>query len=44
VVYDAQISNQNAVTLNTSAYDAGVYVVKITTGKDVITKRLTVTK
>ena len=44
VVYDASITDQTSLTLNTGAYDAGVYVVRITTDNGVVTKRMTITK
>ena len=44
VVYDAEITDQNALTLNTGSYDAGIYVVRITTSNGVVTKRMTITK
>ncbi len=44
VVYDAAITDQTTLTLNTGAYDAGVYVVRITTDNGVVTKRMTITK
>ncbi|NOX86051.1 MAG: T9SS type A sorting domain-containing protein [Chlorobi bacterium] len=44
VVYDADITDQTKVTLNTGSYDAGVYVVRISTDNGIVTKRMTITK
>jgi len=44
VVYDAEINGDRSLTLNTAAYDAGVYIVKIETQNGLVTKRLAITK
>jgi hypothetical protein len=44
VVYDSEIGDLNKVELNTSSYDAGVYIVRISTESGIVTKRLTVAK
>ena len=44
VVYDAELNDDHQITLNTSTFDAGVYVVRLSTDKGVVTKRLTITK
>jgi hypothetical protein len=44
VVYDKELNADHQITLNTSSYDAGVYVVRLSTDNGVITKRLTITK
>jgi hypothetical protein len=44
VVYDAEINGERSLTLNTAAYDAGVYIVKIETDNGLVTKRLAITK
>jgi hypothetical protein len=44
VVYDAELNDDHQITLNTAAFDAGVYVVRLNTDNGVVTKRLTITK
>ncbi|MCF8349132.1 MAG: T9SS type A sorting domain-containing protein, partial [Bacteroidales bacterium] len=42
VVYTAELSGENAIELNTSSYEAGVYVVQITTANGIVTKRVVI--
>jgi hypothetical protein len=42
VVYTAELSGENAIELNTSGYEAGVYVVQITTANGIVTKRVVI--
>ena len=42
VVYQSELNNETAVTLNTSSYENGVYVVRLETENDVITKRFVI--
>jgi hypothetical protein len=42
VVYDNELHGEQSYILNTSSYDAGVYVVKISTANGVVTKRMTI--
>ena len=42
VVYQSELSNQTALTLNTASYENGVYVVRLETENDVITKRFVI--
>jgi hypothetical protein len=44
LVYDAELTEQTSIELNTGSYDAGVYVVRISTDNGIITKRMTITK
>ena len=44
VVYERELNNATKVTLNTSSYENGVYIVKMTTDNGVITKRVTIAK
>jgi hypothetical protein len=44
VVFRADLSKANSLTLNTGGYDAGVYVVRINTENGVITRRVTITR
>lgn len=44
VVIDTELNGEQAHVLNTSSYDAGVYVVKISTDNGVVTKRMTITR
>jgi len=44
VVYDRALSGEQTYELNTSSYDAGVYIVKINTKDGVVTKRMTITR
>jgi hypothetical protein len=42
VVYNAEVGQLNKVELNTANYDAGMYIVRITTESGIITKRLAI--
>ena len=42
VIYDAEVNDENSVVLNTSAYGAGMYIVRISTANGVVTKRMTI--
>jgi len=44
VVFRADLSKANSLTLNTGSYEAGVYVVRINTENGVITRRVTITR
>jgi hypothetical protein len=44
VVHRSNLSNANSLTLNTSNYEAGVYVVRINTENGVVTRRVTITR
>ena len=44
VVYDNEMSGEQSFVLNTSSYDAGVYVVKISTANGVVTKRMIISR
>ncbi|MFC2107437.1 T9SS type A sorting domain-containing protein [Bacteroidota bacterium] len=40
VVYNNKVVNDNVITINTSAYEAGVYMVKIETADEVLVKKV----
>ena len=42
VVYNAELNDDYQITLNTSSFDAGVYVVRIDKENGIVTKRLTI--
>jgi hypothetical protein len=42
VVYNAQLSGENSVVLNTASYEAGIYVVQINTANGLVTKRVVI--
>ncbi len=44
VVYNKEVNNPTTLTLNTSSYESGVYVVKIDTESGQVTKRVTIAK
>jgi hypothetical protein len=44
VVYDKEMNGSQTYELNTSSYDAGVYIVKINTNNGVVTKRMTISQ
>ncbi|MEJ2594762.1 MAG: T9SS type A sorting domain-containing protein, partial [bacterium] len=44
IVYDAEITAERSLTINTASYEAGVYIVKIETENGMVTKRLAITK
>ena len=44
VVYDKEMNGEQSYELNTSSYDAGVYIVKISTNNGVVTKRMTISQ
>ena len=44
VVFDAEANGATKVTLNTSTFEAGVYVVRIETAEGTVTKRVTIVR
>ncbi|MDP2722064.1 MAG: T9SS type A sorting domain-containing protein, partial [Bacteroidales bacterium] len=44
VVYTADVAGENSVELNTSSFEAGVYVVQINTANGLVTKRVVITE
>jgi hypothetical protein len=44
VVYTSTLSGERAVELNTSSYEAGVYVVQINTENGLVTKRVVISQ
>ena len=42
VVYDSEVNAERSVVLNTSDYEAGMYIVRIKTENGVVTKRMTI--
>jgi hypothetical protein len=44
VVYESEVNNMTSVTLNTSSYENGVYIVKVETSNGVVTKRVVISK
>jgi hypothetical protein len=44
MVYESELSGEQQLTLNTGAYEAGVYIVKISTTNGVVTKRMIISR
>jgi len=44
MVYDSELSGEQNIVLNTGSYEAGVYVVKISTSNGVVTKRMIISR
>jgi hypothetical protein len=42
VVYDAEVNAENSVVINTSDYEAGMYIVRINTENGIVTKRMAI--